>query len=83
MVVGTLEINSHRHRAGKILPTAAPPELASGWIIVCHQNNGALESGATQTIETFIDQASADSATLIRRLDGEMINMSAPAIMSG
>lgn len=64
-----LYILTHRHRARNFFPAAVLPELAAAWIIVRDQNDRALNSRATQTMEAFIDQTFPQSDSLILRID--------------
>ena len=64
-----LYILTHCHRARNFFPAAVLPELAAAWIIVRDQNDRALNSRATQTMEAFIDQTFPQSDSLILRID--------------
>src|SRR5207249_12147105 len=61
---------------------ATLPELAPAGIIVRDQNNRPLNSRVPQSREAFLHQTLTQSDSLIPRMDCEMINMSAPAIMA-
>src|SRR5262249_46467707 len=39
-----LDINSHRHRPGNILPAGALPEFSTAEIVIGHQDNGAYDA---------------------------------------
>ena len=42
-----LDIDSHRHRAGNILPARALPEFSTAEIVVGHQDNSAHDANAS------------------------------------
>src|SRR5437762_13085084 len=72
----------HRQRARKLFPIATSPKLAPAGIIVRNQNNRPLNSRVPQSREAFLHQTLTQSDSLIPRMDCEMINMSAAAIMA-
>src|SRR6266568_8406382 len=72
----------HRQRARKLFPIATSPKLASAGIIVRNQNDRPLNSRVSQSREAFLHQTLTQSDSLIPRMNCEMINMPAPAIMA-
>src|SRR2546423_6709692 len=76
------DILPHRQRARKLFPVATPPKLAPAGIIVSDQNDRALNSRVLQSREAFLDQTLSQADSLIPRLNCEMINMPAPAIVA-
>ena len=72
---------AHRHCAGQFFPTAAEPKIASARIIVRHQNDRPLNSHLAQPSETFLHQTFSQAESLIPRINRQVINMPAPAIM--
>ncbi len=72
----------HRQRARKLFPIATSPKLAPAGIIVRNQNDRPLNSRVSQSREAFLHQTLTQSDSLIPRMNCEMINMPAPAIMA-
>jgi hypothetical protein len=77
-----LRINSHRYDAGDLCPAAALPEFTAARIIVGHHDNDALDPDPAQTLQAFIHQTLTESASLISRINRQMINVSAASIMT-
>src|SRR5438552_16127678 len=77
-----LKINSHHGGARDLFPAAALPEFAAAQIILGHHDNDALDPGPAQTHQAFIQQTPAESASLVRRLNRQMIDMPAAPIVT-
>jgi hypothetical protein len=77
-----LNISSHRDRAGNFFPPSPLPKLAAARIITGHQDNDALDPGPAQPLQAFVHQTLANSASLISRIDRQMINVSAASIVT-
>src|SRR5882724_8655236 len=77
-----LRVYSHRDGAGDLFPAAAFPEFAAAQIIIGHHDNDALDSGPAQTHQAFIQQTLTESASLVSRLNRQMIDVSAAPIMT-
>jgi hypothetical protein len=63
--------------AGDLCPAAALPEFTAARIIVGHHDNDALDPDPAQTLQAFIHQTLTESASLISRINRQMINVSA------
>src|SRR6266704_6002497 len=72
----------HRQRARKLFPIATSPKLAPAGIIVRDQNDRSLDSRVPQSSEAFLHQTLTQSDSMMPRIDCEMINMPASAIMA-
>src|SRR5213080_1452378 len=75
-------ILSHRQCARKLFPIATLPKRAPAGIIVRDQNDRSLDSRVPQSSEAFLHQTLTQSDSMMPRIDCEMINMPAPAIMA-
>jgi hypothetical protein len=58
------------------------PEFSTARIVVCYQNKRSLETNPAQTDNAFIHQTSAKSARLVRRINRQMINISAASVVT-
>src|SRR6266478_1504924 len=77
-----LRVYSRRDGAGDLFPAAALPEFAAAQIIIGHHDNDALNPGPAQTHQAFIQQTLTESASLVSRINRQMIDMSAAPIMT-
>ena len=77
-----LWIDSHRYNAGDLCPAAALPEFTAARIILGHHDNDALDPDPAQTLQAFIHQTLAESASLISRINRQMINVSPASIVT-
>src|SRR4029077_2214133 len=77
-----LDISAHRHRAFEFFPAATIPNVAPAGIVVRHQNIHAFDLFAFQSLETFRCHAPSNPEVLIRRVDRQMINVSAASIVA-
>src|SRR6266403_3493932 len=75
-------ILAHRQRTGKFFPIATSPKLAPASIIVSHQNDRPLNPCVPQSRKAFLHQTLPQPSSLIPRIDRNMINMPAPAVMA-
>jgi len=80
-LLNLLQIDSHRDGMSNFLPAPALPELSAPLIIVVYHNDNAFHSGATQAIEAFVQKTLTESASLIGRINCQMINMSATSVV--
>src|SRR3982750_1933288 len=77
-----LKIHPHNDGPGDFLPAIAAPERLAAPIVVCYQDKCSFKTSPSQTLQTFIHQTLADSARLVSRIDGQMINISAAPVMA-
>src|SRR6266487_3330311 len=77
-----LKINSHTDCARNVLPTASTPKAAAARIIVGHHDDDALDPGPAQTLQAFIQQTLTESASLISRINRQMINVPTASIVT-
>ena len=77
-----LKINSHLDGAGDLYPAAGLPEFTAARIIVGHHDNDALDPGPAQTLQAFIQQTLTESASLISRINRQMINVPTASIVT-
>jgi hypothetical protein len=80
--VESLKINPHDNWAGDFLPAVMKPEFPAARIVVCNQDQRSFETGSAQTAEAFIHQLFAESAGLVGRINRQMINISAPTVVT-
>src|SRR6266513_1799420 len=76
------QTDSHSDRAIELFPAALTPKFAAARIIRRHHDVGGLETDPTQTCQTLIDQSLTHSPAPISRIDRQMIDVSAPSIMT-
>jgi hypothetical protein len=75
-------IDSHWDGPRKFFPAGATPEFTTARIIAGHHDDGPLHANSAQSIKTFLQQTLTYSASLIRRINSQVINMSAAPIMT-
>jgi hypothetical protein len=75
-------IDSHREGAVELFPTGPSPKSAATIIISRDQDNGALNTRRAQSAQTFVNQTPAQSMPSPIGMHRQMINMTAPAVMT-
>jgi hypothetical protein len=77
-----LNIHSHRNGAGNVLKVATFPELGPESVIVGDQDDEAFDSGFAQALEAFVEQTLANPGSPIGRVNGQMVYVSATAVVT-
>ena len=65
LMIWPLNINSHRHRAGNVLPAGAFPKFSTAEIVVGHQDNRAHNANPSQSVQTFLHQTLTHAVSAI------------------
>ena len=65
-----------------MFPSAAIPKFEAARIIIRNQDVRSLQAGFLQSCQAFADQSPADATSPAGRVHREMINISAPAIVT-
>jgi hypothetical protein len=60
----------------------AKPEFSAALIVACYQDQRSLKTGRAQACKAFIYQTPANSARLVSRINRQMINISAPSVVT-
>jgi hypothetical protein len=58
------------------------PEFAAARIVACYQDERSLKTGLAQANKAFIHQTPANSASLVSRINCQMINISAASVVT-
>src|SRR6266567_4692451 len=77
-----LKINSHQDSARNFLPTATLPKFRATLVIIGHHDNNAFHSSLAEPIEAFVQQTLTQSASLIGRINRQMVDVSAVSIVA-
>jgi hypothetical protein len=56
--------------------------LSAARIVVRYEDKRSLKTGPSQTVEAFIHQSLAESGSLVNRINGQMINISAASVVT-
>jgi hypothetical protein len=76
------EIQAHRDRSRDVFPTIPQPERMACRILSRNQNKGPRDASVAQTGDALLKQALANSFSLIRRCDGQMVDQSATTVVT-